>query len=65
MFQSKSLYMLCLSVILSACSSPLTSDMPELDVVNENPKAKQVLQHDKDAYIFLLRDIVYTNADDN
>lgn len=46
MFQSKSLYMLCLSVILSACSSPLTSDMPESDVVNENPKAKQVLQHD-------------------
>lgn len=61
MTKRKLLLILLLSIVLVACNSQTTSEMSGNDT--GNPTAEQVLQNDKDADIFVLNDIVYTNAE--
>lgn len=61
MTKRKLLLILLLSIVLVACNSQTTSEISGNEI--GNPTAEQVLQNDKDADIFVLNDIVYTNAE--
>ncbi|GAA0287457.1 hypothetical protein GGQ92_000834 [Gracilibacillus halotolerans] len=61
MTKRKLLLILLLSIVLVACNSQTTSELSGNDI--GNPTAEQILQNDKDADIFVLNDIVYTNAE--
>ncbi|GAB3799796.1 hypothetical protein [Virgibacillus kimchii] len=62
MFKRKVMLILLLSIVLVACNSQTTPEISEGDI--GNPTAEQVLQNDKNADIFVINDIVYTNAED-
>ncbi|WP_077706733.1 MULTISPECIES: hypothetical protein [Bacillaceae] len=62
MFKRKVLLILLLSMVLVACNNQTTPKKSGNDI--GNPTAEQILLENKDADIFVLNGIVYTNAED-
>ncbi|RCW73070.1 hypothetical protein [Saliterribacillus persicus] len=61
MFKLKLFFVLFLAILLVACNNQ-TTDLRENDI--DNPTAEEILYKNKDADIFLLNGIVYSNAED-
>src|SRR5690625_1126592 len=62
LIKQKILLILFLSIVLTvACNNQTTPEKPGNDV--GNPTAEQILLEDENADIFVLNDIVYTNAE--
>lgn len=61
MFRRKIWLILFLSMVLVACNNQTTHE--KSGEVLGNPTPEQILSEDEDADIFMLNDIVYTNAE--